>query len=995
MNPTPRVFALAMLNSSLEESAVAPFLDDLWNANYRGICLHPRDGLRVPYDSRAYWEKIDRIIELSKERGFAIWHYDEFPFPSGMGGGLLLEDFPGDCVRGLHFEEIAPELNSDGVIEIGRGTLLALLRYRIENGQKHDVRDVTADCGSRLDTWVWGEWHNRYYTGTLCIHEELHERGATDRFTRAYIPDEPLRADEKLLAVKVVTQTGRVGLPGKADVTRREVTDRFLETIYTRLSEISRKHDLGATPVFQDEVAFGVQWPWNEEIASRLNWNSMEKLAALHAPDVEGWENARCEFRGAATAAFEENWFKRVADWCGENGLAMTGHLPGEESIIGHCQHMGNAFKTLRHFDVPGYDIISSTIPDDLNRGQATGAKLVQSVAWSEGRKPTMVEVFGANGFHNDVQKNRSVLAWLAAHDLNHIFDHSAYQSGNSVRKYDAPPIHTSFNPLWAGRAELWNWYNWLADLLEDFRFVPRTLILFPVESLARYAAHEEDLWRDEATFLETWFHTALAASLDAVFVPAHRLDEVRIEGDGFQFCDQHFQDFLVPPVVSFQEETFEKLKDFANHPRFSWTTPISKSTPENGRTFTTVFGASGSREIEIPTTRFFPCDEKTLLHRGAAWFDEIVSPSGASCDELVLSTRRRNASGEELLLIMNPHEREIRVRCDGFGVALAQPPQEIVSADFADGSWKIAPRDVLVLRAGNAPAEKAAPRDIQAQSARVRLSTNYWSLQHGVARLDGEKETAFVPAPISSVWPLHGVAYASGEAVYAPDYSREKLPMPRHFEAQWSVPLHDDLTELTVILDADSLPPNARVFWNDTKLQAQAGAILDRENTIFPIPQEGLGAGNHFLRVDAVIDDARFGVLERPILNGAFVVKEGALHAMPQDWNDWNGETFSELGLPQGWNAQYKFEFELSQEQATKSWQLKLPPFIGVAEVKSNEIACGKTCWEPRLVPVKDLRAGENTVYVRLHGSWNNVFSTLNTLENGLRSEAMLQSVE
>jgi len=557
-----------------------------------------------------------------------------------------------------------------------------------------------------------------------------------------------------------------------------------------------------------------------------------------------------------------------------------------------------------------------------------------------------------------------------------------------------------SFNPLNAGRADLWNWHNWLADLMDEFRFAPRTLILFPVESLARYNLNEEVLWHGEITFLETWFHTALAASLDAVFVPSHRLDEVRADGDGFSFCDHHFDSFLVPPVNSFHAATFEKLKDFADHPRFSWSVPANKSIrpsadghPENGRTFSTVFGASGSAETEIPTARVFACDEKTLLERGAKWFDELVAPGGVHCDDLVLSTRRRSASGEELLLVLNPHERTIRVRCDEFGVAVAQPPLENVSADFVDGSWVLAPRDVLVLRAGSAPQQKPKAKQIAAKFSRVRLSTNYLSLQHGVARLDDENECHFVPAPVSGVWQLHEVDYAASDAVFAPLYSREKLSAPRRFEAEWSGPLRDDLTELRVILDADSLPPGARVFWNDTRLEAQSRAILDRENTVFEIPATELRAGENFLRVDAVISDARHGVLERPILNGAFVVKDGALEEMPPDWHDWNGETLPQLGLPQGFNAEYEFVFEVQNEDLQAPWSLRMEPCIGVVEVECNGSACGKSNWEPRRVPLANLRAGENVIRARLHGSWNNVFSKLNTLENGLRDAVVLSA--
>ena len=78
----PRVFALAMLNGSMDDAEWIPFLDGLKKSGYEGICLHPRDGLRIPYHSRKFWERYERILSLAQARGFTIWFYDEFPFLS-------------------------------------------------------------------------------------------------------------------------------------------------------------------------------------------------------------------------------------------------------------------------------------------------------------------------------------------------------------------------------------------------------------------------------------------------------------------------------------------------------------------------------------------------------------------------------------------------------------------------------------------------------------------------------------------------------------------------------------------------------------------------------------------------------------------------------------------------------------------------------------------------------------------------------------------------
>jgi hypothetical protein len=995
-----------MLNSTLDDAEIIPFLDGLKAAGYEGVCLHPRDGLRVPYATRAYWQKIDRIFGLARERGFAIWHYDEYPFPSGMAGGNIPADDPSCAVRGLEFKVLDTTPNRDGAIEVGPESLLALVRYRMdESGQKFEVRDVTADCGPYIDTWVWGEWHNKFYTGALNVHEELHERGVADRFTRVYLPAEPLQPDERLLAVKIVTEPFRANLPGRPDVTRPEVTDRFLEQIYSRLADLSQKHGLENTPVFQDEVTFGATWPWNAEIENRLRplWdeNFAEKLAGLHAPDIAGWEAARYEYRAAAHDAFEQNWFRRVAEYCHAHGLQMTGHLAGEESIIGHCQLLGDAFKNLARFDIPGFDIISSTIPDGINRSSELGIKVVQSAAWCAGRKPTMVEVFGANGFHSDLQRQRNVLAWLGVHDLTTVFDHSAYMSSKSIRKYDAPPLSTRFNPLVAGRSDLWEWHNWFADLMEEYSFDPQTLVLFPFESLARYCTPETELWRAEVSLLETWFHYLFAASLDAVLLPSHRLGEVEATGNGFRFEGRDFQNFVVPPFASFHKEVWQGVLPLAKCAGFAWCAP-------RGHEEITVFGAKGEAEKQrIPTQRVFPCDEAELLKKQATWFDAVLdSPlRDLESDVTILKTRRRKASGETLQIVINPHDEAICIRTSGeLGEPVAQPHTG-ASEYSAHGERTLAPREVLIFRQAMEPNTTIALQDKKSEelhpvASRMRfVAPNHLKLRAGTIQLEGYDSRDFSPAPVSSLWSLRGIEYSGPHPVIAPLYSREKLPRALKVEAAFPLLLDEALPNLKVLLDDESAPEELQVRWDGVLLAPRPEDVYDQNNTVYPMPPEALRAGAHQLTFQGFAKNGAQGFLERPILIGDFLAKDleprrtPRLRALPRDSRDWSGAGWPQLGMAEGFGpVDYEFVFALDAEQAKRSWELQLSLHTGVAEVFLGETLQGRSSWEPHHVPLSTLHVGENRVRVRVHGSWNNVFSTLNRLENGLTALPVLQ---
>ena len=964
-----RSFSLSILNGSLDDAATLPFLDDLVEAGYGGVCFHPRDGMIAPYDSRYYWERLDALVGAARARGLAVWHYDEFPYPTGMGGGTFLEDNPHTWAHNLKFEPIATQplahSGEPGLIDIGAGRVLGVVRYRLKDDKIVEMREVSRDCGGYFDSWVWGHWHNLHYTATLLVHEEHHERAAAARWTRVYRPDVAVGEDERMLAIKVVPTRGHKGLSGHPDLTLPEVTDAFLEQIYCPLAEISQRHGLQQTPVFQDEVNFGSQHPWSREIAARLPQNGEHSallLAKAHLRQSSDWENCRFQYRDACALALEENWFARVAAYCHENDLQMTGHLAGEESILGHAALLGDAFKALRHFDIPGYDFISSHFFDEKNRGQATGIKLAQSVAWAENRALQMAEVFAANGFQSTLNQQRGTLAWLALHGFTRTFDHSTYQSSLSVRKYDAPPVSNRFNPLHIGRADLWDWQNKFCDLLEEYHFAPDTLILFPFDALTRYNMEEREVWREPVERLENWFFEICGASLDCIFVPSYRLREVEINENGFVFNDHQFARFLVPPIESLHETTHRELQRFLENPSFS-----------SAAAQITVFGDNASTLASLPSRP---------LENSRPW----------TAARPFLQSVRRNGSGDELQVLLNPHDEPLRVRCAHFpgapvGVAgVASSPLE-----FDGENWTIemAPRETQIFRATTAATSPKHWQTLQPIQARWRCrATNFLSLREGTLSLKGSQTRDFVPAPVSSLWQLPELsAHTFASQGFGLPYSLAPLAKPLAIEAVFSVDLQTDIAELSVVWDAESLPLDARIYWDDALLPATSGDFFERGNTVFPVPASELFAGAHQLKLCGQVATGAQGILEFPILAGQFSVR-GDAAVLGAPLTDWQAlpqfAAWKSLGVPEGFGpVEVELRFDVP-DVAGAQWELHWPSLPGVAVVRANDGEAKRCSFEPRVLALPEVKSGDNLLQIEIYGSWNNIFSVLNRTENG-----------
>jgi hypothetical protein len=990
----PRAIALMMLNGRLDDDVVEPYLDSLVASGYAGVCLHPRDGLTVPYGSRQFWTAIERIIDRACDRGLEIWFYDEFSYPSGADGGRIVERHPQARSRQLRFADIGPTPDRHGLIELGAGHLLAFLSIR--DGQ---VCDVTDRCGVHRNRWLWTERQSADYLCTINVRQVPHERAVTTATVNVYEPESPVGSDEHLLAVFVDNVPGHTGEAGMPDVAQPEVTDLFLDEVYGRYASFAHDRRLSDVPIFQDEVKFPSELPWNAEIERRLRgeWGDgwRPHLAALHESGVAGWEWRRLQYWRACADALEQNWFARVADYCHAQGLRMTGHLAGEESIVGHWRCLGDPYRNLAHFDILGYDVINPPTTDDVHRSQAKGAKLVQSAAWIDGRKPVMAEVFGATGFHSDLQAERTILAWLGLHDIVLPVDHSTWLSAEGARKYDAPPVNTRFNPLNVARGDLWEWQDWFAGVLDEYRFDPEILVLLPQDSLARYRPAERARWAGEVSLLETFYHYVSAATLDTVMIPSEALADVQPAGDGFSYAGHGFTALLAPPVVSMSEETYRQLLRLAGQLSLRWMTPSGSATVK-------VFGADHPDGVDEPVPHAMRCDEAALVERKADFFADVfrARTQRARTTRTVIKSVRRRADGSELLALANPYPDETVVRLSGLGstAALSQPPNGY-AADIErddDGAFvRLAGRDVVLLEidaAGPAGKPPEVARPIGDALWRL-LGPNQLRLTAGRASLTGQPAVDFAPEPISLLWALD-VPYRAEGTLGKPTHSDAPLPEPLDLAVSFAVAIDEPLTgDLRVVLDGDSLPREAQMCWDGGVLRQSTEAVFDDDDTVFVVPAEALTAGPHELRIEGTVETGLDGVLECPVLVGRFLASIGEagvrLSPVPDDPQVWAGLPWPKLGIPHGFGpVEYRFRVPTGSGR----WSVQISPCVGVAEVSIDGRALPRSSWAPRTIPIPEpLGGGEHEVTVVLHGSWNNIFSDLNSVTNGLSGSITL----
>ncbi|GAA1560913.1 hypothetical protein GCM10009804_17140 [Kribbella hippodromi] len=1018
--------AMMMLNGRLDDDVIVPYLDALPASGYGGVCLHPRDGLAVPYGSAQFWSAIERIVGHARDRGLDVWFYDEFSFPSGADGGRIVAQYAGARARQLSFRRIvAPQVDALGNIELGPEPLLALLRVR----RGWLVQDVTDRCGTHRNRWVAAEMFETDYLCTINVRQVPHERAVSTATVFVYQPETPLADDEELIAVTVVPVPARHGEAGLPDVALPEVTDRFLDEVYARYGRYARDFDLGSAPIFQDEVAYQTDHPWNELISQQLQelWGAEWRcrLLALFEPVGDGWEAARYEYWKVCAGLLERNWFARVSQYCAEHGLRMTGHLPGEESFLGHWRLLGDAFRTLGHFDLPGYDVINSPTMDDVHRSQAKGIKLVQSARWLDGRGPLVAEVFGATGFQHDAQQARTILAWLGLHDIHQPIDHSTWTSAASLRKYDAPPVNTRFNPLDVGRADLFEWHEWFRGLTREYAFDAQVLVLLPQESFARYRLEERELWAGEISLLETFFHYLEAASVDVVMIPSERLDDIEPGAEGLTLGGHAFSALVVPPVASLHRSVYAALDRLAPTGTLLWATAAdeitvfdSTTSEERWSTPSTVTPAT-VRPSTVRPAKGVPCTEADLLRDRAGWFHHRLPlrTEVAVTDRTIIKSVRRTANGDRLLVLANPYDDAQTVRfADLPGELRPQPFTGRLTFEPTAAGWHLhlpgrAVAAIALAQEGEGSAVEAAVLEPVGLVTYELLGFNCLRLEDGTVELNGYEKRSFEPGPVSLLWDLSEVRYRDEGVLNLAPHSADHLT--RQFTAEFSVDISAALTArngrppLRIILDKESAPPGATVLWDNRELEPRHEAVFDPDNTTYAPPPTALSAGMHNLTITGTITRGDDGLLEAPVLVGEFAVEtptdrptpsvqlapsarsaaRARLAPLPDGPVEWKiGTPWREFGIPHGYGpVEYSFTFRVPDDQAGDGWRIDLPDYTGVAELALDGVPLGRRSWAPHDLDLDHLGAGEHRLTIVLHGSWNNVFSRLNQVRNGL----------
>ncbi len=595
----------------------------------------------------AQFQKLRDTLTLVQREGLRVWLYDELGYPSGSAGGRVLDGHPEFQVEvvSCRTTPVAP----GETVEISPGLGLVVACYAVPTRQGAIDVDKAIDLTekAKAGNFRWsspgGEW-------SVC----LHERFQPDTWRRHNIPRR------------------------NVNILDRGAVARFIELTHARYAA-----ELGAELAridlfFTDEPQFGSAEHWsggNPHCVPMIQWceqlpaaflkdkkySLIEILPALFHPAGPKTGRYRYDFYDVQSDLVAENYFGQSEDWCREHGVASSGHMLLEESLLFHVMFSGSMMKNWARMDLPGVDLLGASpyktmagweqgrfpVPEDFS------CKMASSIAHLTGKRGVFTESF-ALAHKVGLRRILGVAAWQFAGGITHM---STY----TIQKELSVDDYAHFSDF-VGR---------MAVMTRRGRHVADVAVLVPEASVwasytppdqgrfaGYFAANPEPLAIDRL-FRETC-HTLASHQRDFDCLSEQLLNEAKIKDGRLLLADEQFAALILPQMRMIDPDSLRQVRAFVESGgKIAFTGALPSQSPQLGddpkvrQEAASLLAEFPERTIHLPEL----AEQPDLI----AWLDRQVPANTVWTGPRTVRLLRRQEPGREILLVANPADKNAK----------------------------------------------------------------------------------------------------------------------------------------------------------------------------------------------------------------------------------------------------------------------------------------------------------------------------------------------
>ena len=428
----PGFYPFWFWNDAVEEAEIRRQIAEMAAQGIKGFYIHPRQGLTVPYLSEAFMKRVEVALDEASRRGLTVHLYDEYPYPSGVAGGMVILGQPQYMATRL-VQRIFDLPGGRVRLELPRGKVLSCVAYPV-TGQGVDWErgiDLAGSTGVVLSEESYVE------TGLTAYNQKRYFASDPVPVLDAALPDRPFRL---YVSVQALVE-GHKYWGGFVDVLNPEAVEEFLRLTHERYwARFAHAFGREILSIFLDETEPG----WSERIPkafrAEYGYDLIPLLPALADPAHPDHLQVAKDLHRLRYKMFLASFEGPISRWCQEHGLLYAAEKPNLR------------FSQLRYAGIPGCEpghTKAGAKMDILRPALRSNARAAASAAYFYGKPCALCECYHSVGWSATLQDAKLIAEGLLLMGVTMLVPHGFFYSTHALKKHDAPPSFFFQMPYW------------------------------------------------------------------------------------------------------------------------------------------------------------------------------------------------------------------------------------------------------------------------------------------------------------------------------------------------------------------------------------------------------------------------------------------------------------------------------------------------------------------------------------------------------------------
>jgi hypothetical protein len=564
-----RIHPFWFWNGEMTDEQITHQIDEMSDKGLGGFFICARQGLKIPYLSDTWFQKVRFAVEAAKNCGLHVWLYDEYPYPSGIAGGEVILEHP----DAKHYTLTHTSHRASG----GENLSLELPWARVIYAK---AVPVTADGHKNWEQAV----PIRSFIGNYQADSIFQKTGLT-----AY-------NQKRFFTYRTIQKLDWKVPPGEWEVLiiqEKEIEDfKYYGTFvdpcnqeamaaFIRLTHDKYAHYLseyfGTTikGMFTDEIGLLGSIPWSPKLAAffleRNGYDLLEHLHALIDPQAHDAVKIRYDYYQSVHLLLRESYHKQVHDWCELHGLQYVAEVPS-------VRHTTQLFSHVPAGDT-AHEKLGRSLDWILNHQAEnfrSSAKMVSSLARQLGRERNLIECFHSVGWSMTLQDARWMIDRMAAQGTNFFNFHAFFYTLDGLTQHDAPPSQFLQNPYWEHFRKLGDYTGRISYVMSSGEAVISAAVLQPTTSLwtrmgnpfhgfsndGEAASDKEQLESLKQWWVSIFNHMTLSGR-DFDHLDPELLAGAEISNGMIKLGNASYSLLILPPMSNLESGAWAKIEDF------------------------------------------------------------------------------------------------------------------------------------------------------------------------------------------------------------------------------------------------------------------------------------------------------------------------------------------------------------------------------------------------------------------------------------------------